>query len=246
MTDIQPTAYEPHPLHTLVSWPAVIAGAIVAVTVGAMLNLLGVAIGAAALNPFSLSNDEADAFSVGAGVWVALANAVALFLGAFVASRSAKFTDHHRGVLQGLSVWAVAFLLAIFIAGSTAAGGLTAVLNGAVENADVVDVAAAPPPPVYYERGGPMVLIDPSNPPPSTAVPPQGDAAPAVPPPAQPAVEKTADATSQIALWAFLTMLLGAVGAVAGARYGAQRHGWEARMKLADEAPRHAPSGGLS
>lgn len=37
-----------HPLHVLVSWPAVIAGAIVAVAVGAMLNLLGLALGAGA------------------------------------------------------------------------------------------------------------------------------------------------------------------------------------------------------
>ena len=190
VTDFQPTTHEPHPLHTLISWPAVIAGAIVAVAIGAMLNLLGVAIGAAALNPFSLSRDEADAFSVGAGVWVALANAIALFIGAVVASRAAKLTDHHRGMLQGLSVWAVAFLMAIFIAGSTAAGGLTAVLNGAAENAEI-DMADAPPPPIYYERGGPMVLVDPNNPPAGVVPPVQGDAGPAVPTPAQPAAERT-------------------------------------------------------
>ncbi|MCF8505790.1 MAG: YrzE family protein [Caulobacter sp.] len=245
MTEFQPTTHEPHALHTLISWPAVLAGAIVAVAIGAMLNLLGVAIGAAALNPFSLSRDEADAFSVGAGVWVALANAVALFIGAFVASRAAKFTDHHRGMLQGLSVWALAFLMAIFIAGSTADGGLTAVLNGAAENAEL-DMADAPPPPIYYERDGPMVLVDPNNPPAGAVPPVQGDAGPAVPPPAQPAAEKTADATAQIALWAFLTMLLGVVGAIAGARYGAQRHPWESRMKLDDDTPRRPGPGGVS
>lgn len=244
MTDIQPTAYEPHPLHTLISWPAVLAGAIVAVAVGAMLNLLGVAIGAAALNPFDLSRDDAQAFSVGAGVWVALANAIALFAGAFVASRSAKFTDHHRGLLQGLSVWALAFLIALFIAGSTAAGGLTAVLSGAAQTADVDVDVAAPAPPVYYEKGGPMVLIDPNNPPPGALAPRAGDAAPAVAPAAQPAADKTADATGQIALWAFLTMLLGAVGAIAGARYGAHRHGWETRMKMTDDPALRVPSGG--
>lgn len=241
MTDIQPTAYEPHPLHTLISWPAVIAGAIVAVSVGAMLNLLGVAIGAAALNPFDLSRADARAFSIGAGVWVALANAAALFVGAVVASRAAKYTDHHRGLLQGLSVWAAAFLIALFIAGSTAAGGLTAVLHGAVapEEAAAVADAAAPPPPVYYERGGPMVLIDPNNPPPNVVAP----SAAAVPPIAQPAADKTADATGKIALWAFLTMLLGAVGAVAGGRYGAHRHGWEARMKMTDDPAVRSPAG---
>lgn len=248
MPDTQPTAHEPHPLHTLISWPAVFAGAVVAVAVGAMLNLLGVAIGAAALNPFDLSRGDAEAFSVGAGVWVALANAVALFVGAVVASRAAKFTDHHRGALLGLSVWAAAFLFAIFIAGSTAAGGLTAVLSGVAEDADVDVSIAADQPPIYYERGGPMVLVDPNNPPTGPLpAPSAGDGAPAVPPPAQPAAEKTADATGQIALWAFLTMLLGAVGAIAGARYGSQRHGWETRMKMTEETVvRTPPSGGLS
>ncbi|HRD28815.1 MAG TPA: hypothetical protein PLO65_10995, partial [Caulobacter sp.] len=86
--------------------------------------------------------------------------------------------------------------------------------------------------------------IDPNNPPPGALAPRAGDTAPAVPPSAQPAAEKGADATGQIALWAFLTMLLGAVGAIAGSRYGARRHGWEARMKMTDDpAVRVSPGG---
>jgi len=39
-------------------------------------------------------------------------------------------------------------------------------------------------------------------------------------------------------------MLLGAVGAIAGSRYGARRHGWEARMKMTDDpAVRVSPGG---
>lgn len=243
MPETQPTARETHPLHTLISWPAVLAGAVVAVAVGAMLNLLGVAIGAAALNPFDLSRGDAETFSVGAGVWVALANAVALFVGAVVASRAAKYTDHHRGALLGLSVWAVAFLFAIFIAGSTAAGGLTAVLSGVADDGGVDVSIAADQPPIYYERGGPMVLVDPNNPP--TGPLPAPSAADGAP--VQPAAGQTADVTGQIALWAFLTMLLGAVGAVVGARYGSRRHGWETRMKMTEEpVVRAPPSGGLT
>jgi|GEM_PF-939097 len=223
MTDIQPAAGQPHPLHTLISWPAVIGGALVAITVGAMLNLFGVALGAAALNPFDLSRGEAEGFTAGMGVWVAIANAIALFVGGFVASRAAKYTDHHRGALQGLSVWAVAFLIAILIAGSTAAGGVTSVLSGAAEGA-VHDA------PVYYDPnvgvvGDPLV--------------PGTDAAPAVPLPAQPAAENAADATGTIALWAFVTMLLGGVAAVFGARYGGRRHAWESKVKVTEGPERH-------
>jgi len=142
MTDADSGAFGAHPLHTLISWPAVIAGAAVAVAAGAMLNLLGVALGAGALNPFDLTRAGAKAFTVGAGLWIALANTVALFAGGVVASRAAKYADHHRGMLHGLIVWAVAFLVAIFVAGSTAAGGVTAALGGgASSTADAMQVS---------------------------------------------------------------------------------------------------------
>lgn len=226
-TDTQPAALQPHPFHTLVSWPAVIAGALVAVAVGAMLNLLGVAIGAAALDPFDLSRGEADEFGAGAGVWVALANALALFAGGAVASRAAKYPDHHRGLLHGLAVWAVAFVIAILVAGSTAAGGFVSALGGVAERAEPADVAAAD----YGDPAAGPIPVDPTAP-----------AASAVPVPAQPAVEDTADATGQVALWAFLTMLLGGVASVLGARYGARRHGWELKAKVTDGGSIHTPA----
>lgn len=227
MTDTHPAALEPHPFHTLVSWPAVIAGALVAVAIGAMLNLLGVAIGAAALNPFDLSRGEAEGFGAGAGVWVALVNAVALFVGGAVASRAAKFPDHHRGLLHGLSVWAVAFVIAIMVAGSTAAGGFVSAVGGVAERVEPTDVEPGP----YYDPA----IIPPAG-------PARPDSAAAVPVPAQPAVEETADATGAVALWAFLTMLLGGVAAVLGARYGGRRHGWEARAKVTDGGAIHSPA----
>lgn len=216
----QPSAHEPHPFHTLISWPAVIAGALVAIAIGAMLNLLGVALGAASLNPFDLSREEAAGFSAGAGAWVAIANTIALAIGGFVASRTAKFSDHHRGFMHGLAVWALAFMIALLIAGSTAAGGLTAVLNGVSQNETVADVTYEAP------LAGDRLAGDRLS-----------DEAPAVPPPAQREVEETADATTTIALWAFLTMLLGAIGAIAGARYGIRRHGWETKAKINEGHP---------
>ncbi len=222
MTDIHATSRGPHEAHTLVSWPAVIAGALVAIAVGAMLNLLGVALGAASLNPFDLSRGEAEGFSALAGIWVALSNLVGLAVGGFVASRTAKYADHHRGLLLGLSVWALAFAAALFIAGMTTAGGVGNILTGAAERVDAYDIA-----PVTGDFGmedGEAGLAD---------------SAAAVPPPIQPSAEAVADVTATMALWAFLTMLLGAVGAVAGARYGTMRHRWEDRAHLAADAGPH-------
>jgi hypothetical protein len=239
MTDANATVYETHPLHTLISWPAVIAGAAVAVAAGAMLNLLGVALGAGALNPFDLTRGGAKAFTVGAGLWIALANAVALFAGGLVASRAAKYADHHRGMLHGLIVWAVAFLVAIFVAGSTAAGGVTAALGGAASNPVAAEAAA--PAPAATDPSIPTGVLqsDGSIAPADASAMPQ--AAPVTSAPRAAVAQKAADTTGALALWSFLTMLLGAVAAVFGGRYGSRTHAWETRARHAEPLAPHLP-----
>lgn len=239
MTDANAIGYDAHPLHTLISWPAVIAGAVVAVAAGAMLNLLGVALGAGALNPFDLTRAGAKAFTVGAGLWIALANTVALFAGGLVASRAAKYADHHHGMLHGLIVWAVAFLVALFVAGATAAGGVTAALGAGADNAAAVTAADVAAPPDLSAPNG--VLQSDGTVIPSDAGAPGANVTPA-PAASHPAtVQKAADTTASLALWSFLTMLLGAVGAVFGGRYGARTHTWETRAHTHDPTAGHLP-----
>lgn len=196
-----------HPLHTLISWPAVIAGGIVAVAVGAMLNLLGVALGASAFNPYEFGGGDAEGFTAAAGMWMAFANAIALFIGGAVATRAAKYADHHKGALHGLAVWALAFLLAITIASAAGAGGAAALLGGEAADSDernvVTDIA-----PASRVIEGELV-------------------APVVVQPSAPAVaEDVADTTAMLALWGFLTMLIGAIAAIFGGLYGGRNHRW--------------------
>ncbi|WP_332659113.1 hypothetical protein [Brevundimonas sp.] len=196
-----------HPLHTLISWPAVIAGGIVAVAVGAMLNLLGVALGASAFNPYEFGGGDASGFTAAAGMWMAFANAIALFIGAAVATRAAKYADHHKGALHGLAVWALAFLLAITIASAAGAGGAAALIGGEAADSDgrsvVTDIA-----PASRVIEGELV-------------------APVVVQPSAPAVaEDVADTTAMLALWGFLTMLIGAIAAIFGGLYGGRNHRW--------------------
>lgn len=234
MTDIRSTPFEPvhhldhhHHHHAFVSWKAVLAGAAIAVAVGAMLNLLGVALGAAAIDPYDLTRGDAEGFTVGAGIWIAIANAIALFVGGFIASRATAHSDLHRGVLNGLTVWAIAFLIAILIAAATASGSVASTLGGAAESArDTAYVADQMPPPV--------------------AVGAPNDAAarlPAVAPAARPEVDQAADSTSAASLWGFLTMLLGAIAAALGGRYGSRKHGWEAKAGLDDTTASRINSG---
>ncbi len=203
-----------HPLHALVSWPAVIAGAIVAVAAGAMLNLLGVALGAGAFNPYDLDGGDAEGFAAAAGMWATLANAIALFVGGAVASRAAKYADHHKGALHGLCVWAVAFLIAILITTASAAASTATVAGGEAARASSEDT----------------ILSD--------ALAPErrlADGQLVVPPEARVEAERAADNTSTLALWGFLTMLIGGIAAVVGGLYGTRNHRWMAKAGMVDD-----------
>lgn len=223
MTDAAFSDSRRHPLHTLVSWPAVIAGAIVAVAVGAMLNLLGVALGASAFNPYDFNGGDVSEFTAAAGMWMAFANAIALFVGGAVATRAAKYDDHHKGALHGLAVWALAFLLAITIAGAAGAGGgASAALESDARDGAVGDTV------VVTDRPTGRVI--------------EGELVQPAPLPQSPAVaEEAADTTAMLALWGFLTMLVGAIAAIFGGLYGCRKHRWidKAVEGRHDDAHRH-------
>jgi hypothetical protein len=220
MTDIYRTPVTLHQPHTLVSWNAVFAGAAIAASVGAMLNLLGMALGAAALDPYHLTRGDAEGFTVGAGIWIAVANALALFVGGLIATRAAKHTDHHRGYLNGLVVWAVAFLFAILIATATATASSTAAPT--IRN----------PASALHESAKLAEAVIPGT----DRNPAIADAAPAVPAAARDEADKAAHSTSAASLWGFLTMLLGAIAAALGGRYGARKHDWEVKAGFGDAA----------
>jgi hypothetical protein len=214
-----------HPLHTLISWPAVIAGAVVAVAVGAMLNLLGVALGASAFNPYDFDGGNVGEFTAAAGMWMAFANAIALFVGGAVATRAAKYADHHKGALHGLAVWALAFLLAITIASAAGAGGAAALVGGDARDGRIGDTVLTDVGPGSRVIEGELVVPAP------------------LPVPVQ--TEAVADTTAMLALWGFLTMLIGAIAAVFGGLYGGRNHRWIDRAvdgrhddTRRDEAPR--------
>ena len=218
MTDTAVHKTHGHGPHNLISWPAVLAGAIVAAAVGAMLNLLGIALGAASFNPYELDSGDATGFTAAAGMWMALANSVALFVGGAVASRAAKHPDHHRGGLHGVSVWAVAFLLALVITASGVAGGAAAIAGGEASEPSTRE----------------LVITD-------GTIGPNGavEGQVIVPPQAREIADDTADATATLALWGFLTMLLGAIAAVLGGMYGTRNHRWMTKAGLGGDSRHH-------
>jgi hypothetical protein len=134
-----------HYAHPLVSWPTIIAGAIAAVALGVLLNVLGVAIGATTFNPFEMRHEPA-AISAGGVIYVIFSQFVALQVGGFIASRAARYPDHFGGLMNGFLVWALAVLVAVTLAtwlsGATASG--SAVSAGVAETASDVRNAVTP------------------------------------------------------------------------------------------------------
>ena len=91
-----------HYAHQLINWHSIIAGALVAIAVGFVLNVLGLAVGASAFNPFEI-NSQDEAISIGGGLYVIFAQYVAFMLGGYVASRGARYPDHFGGALVGIT-----------------------------------------------------------------------------------------------------------------------------------------------
>jgi hypothetical protein len=104
-----------HYAHPLIQWPTIAAGAIAAIAIGFLLNVLGLAIGASAFNPYEI-NAQDETISIGGGLFVMFAQLVAFQIGAYIASRGARYPDHFGGLLTGFLVWAFAVFIAVVIA----------------------------------------------------------------------------------------------------------------------------------
>lgn len=135
------TSFEPdytvvgrHYAHPLISWPTIVAGAFAAIAVGFLLNVLGLAIGASAFNPYNI-NAQDETIGIGGGLYVIFAQFVAFQIGAYIASRASQYPDHFGGLVTGFMVWAFAVVIAVLIASWTAASvsGGDAIPSGVAE-----------------------------------------------------------------------------------------------------------------
>lgn len=117
-----------------ISWGAIIAGIVVVLVVQMLLMLLGLAIGAATVDPATADTPQAATLGTSGAVWWLAATAIAVFAGAWVAARLAAVPSRLDGGLHGLVTWAAATLLGIYLL-STAIGGLLGGAFGALGTA---------------------------------------------------------------------------------------------------------------
>ena len=136
-------------LPSRISWGAVLAGAVVALTIGLMLNALGAGVGATTVDAAARDTPSASSFGIGAAIWVLLSNLIGLATGAYVAARLSGTADNTDGTLHGLAVWGTTFLISAVLLGnlvagvaSTAASGASSVLGSLAQGTGSVASAA--------------------------------------------------------------------------------------------------------
>jgi hypothetical protein len=147
-----------------VSWGAIFAGVAIALAAQFLLNLLGVGIGAAVLDPATSDNPAATTFSIGGGIWFVVAGIVASFLGGYVASRLSGRPSSSTGGYHGLTTWAVTTLVVLYLLTTSVGGliggafnGLTSIVSGVGQTAATAVTAAAP---ALADSANPMAGIE--------------------------------------------------------------------------------------
>ncbi|MCB8821450.1 PhnA-like protein [Microvirga rosea] len=108
-----------------VTWGAVLAGVVVMLVAQLILNLLGIGIGAATLDPNAgaAENPSVSTFSIGAGVWFLVSGILAALAGGYAAGRLAGKPKESTAGWHGLTAWALTTLVVFYLL-TTTVGGL--------------------------------------------------------------------------------------------------------------------------
>ena len=104
-----------------ISWGAIIAGLIVALVTQIVLTMLGVAIGAATIDPLQ-EQRPLEGLGTGAAIWWVVSSLISLFLGGCVAGRLAGVPRKGDGALHGIIMWGTATLITLLLAGTALSG----------------------------------------------------------------------------------------------------------------------------
>ena len=123
-----------------VSWGAIFAGALVALVVMSVLNILGVAIGAAAIDVTA----GAEGLGIGVGIWWTVTALIALFIGGWTAGHFSEADVRSDGLMHGVVTWSL-FVMASFLAVTTAVGQFLGGAFGFISQNLAVAAAAMQP-----------------------------------------------------------------------------------------------------
>lgn len=147
-----------------IAWGAVFAGVVVALVVQILLNMLGLGIGIATLDPGTADNPAMSTFSIGAGIWWTLSGIIASLIGGYAAGRLSGRPKATTAAWHGLTSWAFATLIIFYLLTSAVGGVLGGVystvsstISGLGRTAATTAGAAAP---AVTQMADPMAAIE--------------------------------------------------------------------------------------
>lgn len=116
-----------------VQFGPIFAGVLTAITTLLILSVLGLAIGASALEP----REAGESLGTAAAIWGIVSAIIAFFLGGWVAAKSAAVAGAGSGLINGLMVGAAVITLVLWLTGS----GVSAIVGTLGSNiGDIVNV----------------------------------------------------------------------------------------------------------
>ncbi len=144
-----------------ISWGAVLAGVVTALVTQLILNMLGIGIGVATLDPATGDNPQASTFSIAAGIWWTLSGIIASFAGGYLAGRLSGRPKESTAGFHGLIAWAATTLVIFYLLTSTLGsllGGAYNTLSSAVGGLGRTAVQTAAP--VLAQNPDPFAAIE--------------------------------------------------------------------------------------
>lgn len=132
------TAGVPAGDQSVVSWPAIFAGAVVALATTLIVLALGAGLGFAAASPWPGTAPSPTTFAVWTGIWLIVCQWLSAALGGYITGRlRTRWTAVHthevffRDTAHGLVAWAVATAIVAVVALSATSSAVSAVSNAA-------------------------------------------------------------------------------------------------------------------
>ncbi|HUR52634.1 MAG TPA: hypothetical protein VMZ71_00755 [Gemmataceae bacterium] len=122
------------PVRSRVSWGAIIAGSVLALSLYFMLALLGGAAGMSISDKVTASN-----LGTGAAIYAIIVTVVCLFVGGYIASQLTTGENKIEGSLYGVFVWATVFAALLWLMASGVKVGFNAMIGVATAGAVATD-----------------------------------------------------------------------------------------------------------
>lgn len=205
-----------------ISWGAILAGAVLALSLYFLLTLLGAAIGLSVSDRFDGRN-----IGAGAAAYAIAVTALCLFAGGFAASQMTARENRREAALYGLFVWATVFAMLMWLMATGVRAGFNTMVGVATASSSAADAAARNTTQADFDaaaqRAGytPQQIEDFRN----RVRSAPGDAAAAAQDPAnraraEQAAQEAADTATRVTWYSFLGALISMLAAVAGGYVG--------------------------